>query len=67
MTGIIFPFGSNKGKLVETVFDDIHYMHWLLSQQWIEEKHPEIYRAVFRRVLTLMNSEFRRSIDGRHP
>lgn len=39
----ILPFGKHKGEDIEQV--PTSYLHWMLDQEWIEEKFPKLYKA----------------------
>lgn len=43
---LTLSFGKYKGKNLETDISKIptQYLIWLLSQSWLEDKHPKIYK-----------------------
>jgi uncharacterized protein (DUF3820 family) len=40
-------FGTHKGKKLE--FVPAHYLLWLLEQEWLEEKYPELFEYISNR------------------
>jgi len=40
------PFGKYKGEQIEVLKSDFAYMEWILLQDWMKGKYPELYEAV---------------------
>jgi len=44
---IKLSFGKHKFKSLETVFnEDFMYLSWLLGQEFVKEKHPDVFKAL---------------------
>jgi len=40
------PFGKYRGEQIEVLENDFGYMEWILSQDWVQGKYPELYEAI---------------------
>jgi len=42
----LIPFGKYKGKEIEQVAEDKHYLEWLCAQAWFRERHGDLYQVI---------------------
>ena len=40
------PFGKYKGQQIDVLENDFGYMEWIVSQDWMQGKYPELYEAI---------------------
>ncbi len=40
------PFGKYKGQPIETLSNDLGYIQWVLDQEWVAQKYPELQKAL---------------------
>lgn len=58
MTGPRLTFGKYEGlTLGEAEACDRGYLLWLLSQNWLPGRYPELHRAVRKRVFSILKEE----------
>lgn len=40
------PFGKYKGQEIDVLASDLSYAEWILSQEWVKEKYPQLHDAI---------------------
>ena len=40
------PFGKYKDQEIDVLSNDLGYVKWILEQEWIKERHPDLYEAI---------------------
>ena len=40
------PFGKYKNKNIEVLADDLGYAKWMLEQDWVGQKYPELFEEI---------------------
>jgi hypothetical protein len=40
------PFGQYKGQSLAVLIRDPDYVEWLLRQEWLAQKHPDLYKII---------------------
>ncbi len=40
------PFGKYKNRDVKVLVDDLGYAKWILEQDWVSQKYPELFEAI---------------------
>ncbi len=40
------PFGKYKNQEIDILAGDLSYAKWILEQEWVKEKYPELYEAI---------------------
>ena len=40
------PFGKYKGKSLEALSSDLSYVQWMLEQDWVGQKYPDLQKAL---------------------
>ncbi len=40
------PFGKYKNQEIDVLADDLSYAKWILQQEWVKEKYPELFEAI---------------------
>ena len=40
------PFGKYKGQEIDILEKDLSYAKWIIEQEWVKAKHPDLYEAI---------------------
>ncbi len=40
------PFGKYKNRDIDVLENDLSYAQWIVSQEWVEQKYPDLYEEV---------------------
>lgn len=44
--GAVIKFGKYRGYALARLADDPDYVSWLKAQDWLEERHPEVFAYI---------------------
>ena len=40
------PFGKYKGQEIDILSEDLSYAKWIVEQEWVKEKYPDLFEAI---------------------